>query len=39
VDQTAEDLLAPYLSRLQVGDWGCGNVIAVWWPQVPGLVG
>jgi hypothetical protein len=38
VDQPAEDPSPPYSRRRQVGGRGHGDVIAVWWPQVPGSV-
>ncbi len=38
VDESAEDLAAPYPRRREVGDRGGAAVIVVGWPEVPGPV-
>ena len=38
VDQPAEDLATSDSRCRQVGGHGHGDVVAVWWPQVPGPV-
>jgi hypothetical protein len=37
-NQLAEDPSPPYFRGRQVGGGGHGDVVAVWWPQVPGSV-